>query len=347
MNNPALSKLIDDNVAAWTQRFGVDTEYRDLVPTQIECVKPDDALLGSLDGILFKFDDLQTVRRFFDVKEILKRLDLLAPGGTAVLILSSGWNRDDLLRISQGGGFSLSLTGDRTTAVFIRPIFTKEESIEKKRLSVVIPAVQASNVFADSVHSWESFLGKYYGEQAEIIVVDDCILTQEDKFEMMRKETGGRMRLVSHYRKFGPGRAVRTGILHASGRKILIDESQGSIPSSEIFPLLVSYLRDEKEKRHKKIGVYAGITLQTGRADPYDLRNRRKFKPAFSETIRRFFFSSASPDSRFRLYTMEAARTFAMKTASDGEDFRREALKCLRKNRMACRDIFIDRLQIN
>src|SRR5215216_3131823 len=102
----------------------------------------------------------------------------------------------------------------------------------KPRISIVIPAYNEEGVISRVLD--ELALGGYF----EIIVVDDG---SKDKTAEIAREHGAIV--VRHPYNIGNGAAVKTGIRAATGDIIVLMDSDGQHPPSDI-PRLISYIGD-------------------------------------------------------------------------------------------------------
>jgi len=98
----------------------------------------------------------------------------------------------------------------------------------KPYLSVVLPAHRDASVLPASIGAIVGFVDSA-GVHAEIVVVDDA---SPDRTAAVARDAlrGGRGRVVLHAERRGPGAAVRTGVLAAVGRWVLIADAGLPVP---------------------------------------------------------------------------------------------------------------------
>lgn len=106
-------------------------------------------------------------------------------------------------------------------------------------LSIVIPAYNEAQRIAPSLTELAAFLHRSY-PQSEVLVVDDG--STDDTVAVVRAELARlnrpSFRLVALDQNYGKGYAVKTGVLHAAGARILFMDADLSTPLSEIEKVL-------------------------------------------------------------------------------------------------------------
>src|SRR5262249_52805374 len=103
-------------------------------------------------------------------------------------------------------------------------------------LSVIIPAYNEEKRLPLTLEAVLAYLTAL-GEPFEVLIVDDGskdgTAQVVENFAKVRSE----VRLVSYQLNRGKGHAVRTGILAARGKLLLIDDADGSSPIEEVARL--------------------------------------------------------------------------------------------------------------
>jgi len=100
-------------------------------------------------------------------------------------------------------------------------------------ISVIIPAYNESNRLPPYLKSIRAYLQNTWGDQHEVIVVDDG---SEDGLSTTLApflENWGQFVLLKHPQNIGKGAAVRTGMLAAVGEVLLFTDADGATPIEE------------------------------------------------------------------------------------------------------------------
>jgi dolichyl-phosphate beta-glucosyltransferase len=100
-------------------------------------------------------------------------------------------------------------------------------------LSLIIPAYNESARLPRFLDTVRPYLAKHYGDRHEVIVVDDG--SSDQLSELLSRQYGGwpQLRVVRHPLNQGKGAAVRTGVLAASGDRLLLSDADGATPIEE------------------------------------------------------------------------------------------------------------------
>lgn len=95
-----------------------------------------------------------------------------------------------------------------------------------RKLSIIIPAFNEEK-FITQILDRVSSATLDYGLSKEIVVVDDCSRDQTNQVinEYIEKNQNVQIKLISHSRNQGKGAALHTGILHAKGDLIIIQDA--------------------------------------------------------------------------------------------------------------------------
>ena len=105
------------------------------------------------------------------------------------------------------------------------------------KLSVVIPVYDEVNNIAEIIRRVQAT-----GLASEIVVVDDC--SQDGTRPLLQQLDGkGGVRLVLHDRNRGKGAAVRTGIEHAQGEVLLIQDADLEYNPQD-YPMLLKPIEE-------------------------------------------------------------------------------------------------------
>lgn len=102
--------------------------------------------------------------------------------------------------------------------------------VHSLQLSVVLPAYNERHRIGRFLDSVRLYLEGHYPENYEVIVVDDG--STDGTAELVRELVVDwpRLRLIRHEQNRGKGAAVRTGMLAASGSRILFADADGAAP---------------------------------------------------------------------------------------------------------------------
>lgn len=103
-------------------------------------------------------------------------------------------------------------------------------------LSVVIPAYNESARLPATLRSLADFLARD-GRSSEVIVVDDGSLDDTSAQVRSLESNDARLRLIRLPQNRGKGYAVRTGIVNASGTRVLFADADGATPFEELHRL--------------------------------------------------------------------------------------------------------------
>jgi glycosyltransferase involved in cell wall biosynthesis len=103
-------------------------------------------------------------------------------------------------------------------------------------ISIIIPAYNEEQMIADTVQRGRKVLRDLFGDEGEVIVVDDC---SKDKTYELAKASGAVV--VSHPHNAGYGRSLKDGIMKAKYDVIVITDSDGTYPIERIPDLYAEY----------------------------------------------------------------------------------------------------------
>jgi glycosyltransferase involved in cell wall biosynthesis len=103
-------------------------------------------------------------------------------------------------------------------------------------ISIVIPAYNEEEVIIDTVKRCQKVLSDLFGNEGEVIVVDDC---SKDNTYMRAKTSGAKV--ITHPHNAGYGRSLKDGILAAKYDTIVITDSDGTYPIESIPDLYREY----------------------------------------------------------------------------------------------------------
>jgi len=115
------------------------------------------------------------------------------------------------------------------------------------RFSVIIPAFNESRTILEILQKVSGI--RIEGIVLEIIVVNDCSDddTPELIEEFIRKHPKEDVRLLNHSKNQGKGAAIHTGINHASGKFLIIQDADLEYDPEEYVDLLKPVLRGEAD----------------------------------------------------------------------------------------------------
>jgi dolichol-phosphate mannosyltransferase len=112
-----------------------------------------------------------------------------------------------------------------------------------KRLSIVVPAYNEERFIGTLLQRIAAVDLTAYGLEKEIIVVDDC--SRDGTAEAVRRSPD--VVLVRHERNGGKGRAVRTGIEHATGDYLMIQDADLEYEPQDYLPMVKALLAKEAD----------------------------------------------------------------------------------------------------
>ena len=114
-----------------------------------------------------------------------------------------------------------------------------------KVLSVIVPAYNEERTVGFILNKLLQARSAYPIEK-EIIVVNDCSTddTSSVVMEFMKLHPAAGIRLISHSRNSGKGAAVRTGIVHATGDFIIVQDADLEYDPEEFDILLKPLIAD-------------------------------------------------------------------------------------------------------
>jgi glycosyltransferase involved in cell wall biosynthesis len=108
-----------------------------------------------------------------------------------------------------------------------------------KSLTIVVPAYNEAKTISIILNKLVN-LRSIFGVEKEIIVVNDCSKDNTDKAveRFIAKNSGSNIRLISHEVNKGKGAAIRTGIQHATGDCVIIQDADLEYDPAEYDRLL-------------------------------------------------------------------------------------------------------------
>jgi len=112
--------------------------------------------------------------------------------------------------------------------------------MEKKKISIIIPAYNEARIIKQTLYEVVEFLDKTK-IQAEILVVDDG--SKDSTATIAREIKDKRLTVISYKPNQGKGFAIKTGVQKASGDLILFLDADHSIPITHLEEFL-PYTKD-------------------------------------------------------------------------------------------------------
>jgi glycosyltransferase involved in cell wall biosynthesis len=103
-------------------------------------------------------------------------------------------------------------------------------------ISIVIPAYNEQDVIVDTIVRCKKVLQQMFGNEGEVIVVDDC--SKDNTYELA-KNAGAIV--ITHPHNAGYGRSLKDGIARAKYEMIVITDSDGTYPIESIPDLYSEY----------------------------------------------------------------------------------------------------------
>jgi glycosyltransferase involved in cell wall biosynthesis len=105
-------------------------------------------------------------------------------------------------------------------------------------ISIVIPAYNEQEVIVDTINRSKKVLQQLFGEEGEVIVVNDC--SKDNTYELA-KQAGAIV--VNHPHNAGYGRSLKDGIHKAKYDIVVITDSDGTYPIESIPDLYAEYVK--------------------------------------------------------------------------------------------------------
>lgn len=262
----------------WASRVG----YFDGLPSPESFVPPhifpiplSVAPAATLDGVW-----MDSAHAVTTVHDLATTLACLGPGGVGALFLSSRfWKRGQIDRFCTGAGMQVlffsavpskgkirlnqrglpiprnplrrMLLGVGTLFfpglaflfgaewfVILQKGSVRSRETDGLRLSVVVPLPADRDRARNRLHEWEKFLSDHRMHDVQLVAVDEA------EGDPLEGKSGSTIR-VHHYRRFGRSHAIRSALLSARGKMVLLD-SDRQLPPSLLFDLLNERLRESQ-----------------------------------------------------------------------------------------------------
>ena len=116
----------------------------------------------------------------------------------------------------------------------------------RKKLSVVLPAYNESNVINESIDRLISELD-LFAEDYEIIIVNDGSVDDTKQKIIDLKNNHPQIRLISYKKNKGKGHAIKRGLLDANGDIVVLMDADLDIHPSQIRDYLIQLLQQHKK----------------------------------------------------------------------------------------------------
>ena len=298
-----IEKILRKYLPPFSFRAGYSATYINPFPRGLQHVLVDHADRESLETFFLRFELGPS-----EIERLTHIFDLLSPGGVGFLSLhEEKWTEKQLSEICRALGLKIKYfrsipgCGESRKKEYIT-VVQKSSHIarasRKKILSVILPFHGGSS-YDRSADNWYQFLEKKdMLEISEIIVVDDGIMRNESIVEVEYRDNRSRINFIGHYMPFGRITTIQTGMMHATGRYILVDESREGVPPAEVFPLLNAMMHRETDEN------LTGCAIGTRSWDP---RTKKKAGKTIKERFVRFICGSLKPESNFRMFHFQLA----------------------------------------
>lgn len=194
-------------------------------------------------------------------------------------------------------------------------------------ISIVIPAYNASHCIEATCRNVETYLSRM-SDQYEIIVVDDGSKDATRKIAEALTSSVKNLRVISHGRNFGKGRAVKSGILAASGSLRLFMDADSSTD--------ILYLSDAMKLQERGFDVVIASRSEKdapGARQVIPQNFLRRTSGRLGNFIIRAFGLHGIRDTQcgFKLFTRDAAEKLFRMSRIDGFGFDVEILTLARK----------------
>ncbi len=237
--NPTQKEILLYFAPAWSRRIAVSNamgpEHLDIREADFEIRSVDASGALSLDAMYVV--GMDAPRKPREAVPLFAKLD---GGGVAILeTRASRTIKRALKEVATGNGLELIYFGapealplriekkanrrGAHVAVFRKPLFAGRDS-ERKSLSIVLPAPAiASPCVQARLRHWRDFLlGAGLSGTAELLLVNDNPADREALQEFIGAELrdlrrDGALQLTTHYRSFGPARALQSAATFARG----------------------------------------------------------------------------------------------------------------------------------
>ncbi|HEY3789882.1 MAG TPA: dolichyl-phosphate beta-glucosyltransferase [Urbifossiella sp.] len=192
-------------------------------------------------------------------------------------------------------------------------------------LSVVIPAYNESDRLGPYLAEIRAHLDSTYSENYEVLVVDDGSADGTAALVEQAAAAWPRLRLLRHAANRGKGAAVRTGVLAASGRRILFADADGATPIAEEWRLAAAMARG--------IAVAAASRYVPGPGVARERNLRREIASTVFRAAAHSLVGVGVKDTQcgFKMFEAEAARTLFSAGQETGYLFDIEMLALARR----------------
>ncbi len=187
-------------------------------------------------------------------------------------------------------------------------------------LSVVLPAWNEAARLPPFLERVESYLQARFPSAWEVIVVDDGSRDGTGEFLEKRAQPPSRIRVRTHPVCRGKGAAVRTGMLAASGQRLLFADADGATPIEEADSLLAA------------LDGGADIAIGSRLAPAAGLRRRRNWRRRLAGAgfawLARLWLGISARDTQcgFKMFDRRAARDLFQPLQETGYLFDLEVL---------------------
>lgn len=199
------------------------------------------------------------------------------------------------------------------------------EATPEPALSVIIPAFNEVGRIERALDAVEAYAAADPSKPVELIVVDDGSSDDTVGFTESHELTAAHLRVIRHETNRGKGAAVRTGMLAARGRTVLMCDADMSTPIEDVARLADAL--DAGSDIAIGSRIIAGAVV-----DPPQPPLRRFMGWGF-RTLRRVLMLGDLIDTQcgFKLFTRDAAHAVFAHVESDGFAFDCEVLAIARR----------------